>query len=100
MIRRTEPDSPQSRSLLAVNPAADPFSPADISATSILETVMHLVPEQVAHHHIDHRHREAAAWRVRRVALAVRKAEAADRRARLAREAAVLATREAALVIA
>jgi hypothetical protein len=58
---------------------------------------MHLVPEQLARNHMQHRHREVEVWRARRVALALRKAEAAERRARLAREAAVLAAREAAL---
>ena len=65
--------------------------------TSTLENAMHLVPEQLARNHMQHRHREVELWRARRVALALRKAEAAERRARLAREAAVLAAREAAV---
>jgi hypothetical protein len=64
--------------------------------TSTLETDMHLVPEQMARSHLEHRQREAELWRLRRAARAVRRAEAAERRARLAREAAVLAVRESA----
>jgi hypothetical protein len=65
---------------------------------------MYLVPQQMARSHPqssqDNRQREAELWRMRRVAVAARRAESAERRARLAREAAVLAVRESALVVA
>jgi hypothetical protein len=61
---------------------------------------MHFVPEQMARSHIESRHREAQAWRIMRIARAVRRAEAAERRARLAREAAVLASRESHVLVA
>jgi len=72
------------------SPAATP--------SSTLESDMHLLPQQMARAHLEHRQREAELWRRRRVARAVRRAEAAERRARLAREAAVLAVRESAVL--
>jgi len=66
--------------------------------TSTVETDMHLVAEQMARSHLEHRQREAELWRLRRAARAVRRAEAAERRARLARDAAVLAVREHAVL--
>lgn len=97
--RRTEIDVRTSFSLTAVSLTADHVlrSPSRTATASTLESAMHLVPEQLARNHMQHRHREVELWRARRVALALRKAEAAERRARLAREAAVLAAREAAV---
>ena len=99
MSRRTEIDVPTPISLPAVTLTADHVLglPPRAAPTSTLESDMHTVPEQLARNHMQHRHREVEVWRARRVALAMRKAEAAERRARLAREAAVLAAREAAL---
>jgi hypothetical protein len=75
-----------------------------LSPTSSSETDMYLVPSQMAQSHrqpsLDARQREAQLWRMRRIAVAARRAESAERRARLAREAAVLAARESALAVA
>lgn len=99
MSRRTRSDVPTSYRLPAVITTADHVLglPPRAAPTSTTESSMHLVPEQLARNHMEHRHREVEVWRARRVALALRKAEAAERRARLAREAAVLAAREAAV---
>ena len=67
--------------------------------TSTLETDTHLVPEQMARHHLEDRQREAELRRRRHAARAVRRAEAAERRARLARDAAVLAVREHGVLV-
>ena len=100
MNRRTQSGAPAPYSLPAV--PADPHTRTSPWATSssTLETDMHLIPEQMARSHIESRHKEAEAWRIRRIALAARRAEAAERRARLAREAAVLAARESAVLLA
>ena len=100
MTGRTEDRAPARNSLPAL--VAVPNTGASPTATpsSTLETDMHLIPEQMARSHIESRHREAEAWRIRRIALAARRAEAAERRARLAREAAVLAARESAVLLA
>jgi hypothetical protein len=57
---------------------------------------MHHIPEQMARSHMSVRHAEAQQSRMVRVAVAARRAAAAERRARIAREAAVQAARQAA----
>lgn len=98
MTVRTESGAGAPHSLPAV-PAA-PITGASLRATpaSTLETDMNLMPEQMARSHLESRQREAEQWRLRRMAQAVRRAEAAERRARLAREAAVLAVRESVVL--
>ena len=83
---------------LAVALATDTHTGTSRLATpaSTLETDMHLVPEQMARNHLESRQREVEQWRLRRVARALRRAEAAERRARHAREEAVVAVRESA----
>ena len=97
MTGRTENGSPFS---LPAALAAGTHTGTSLTATpsSTLETDMHLASEQMARNHLENRQREAELWRLRRVARAVRRAEAAERRARLAREAAVLAVRESAVL--
>ena len=82
---------------LAVALATDTHTGTSRLATpaSTLETDMHLVPEQMARDHLESRS-GGGAWRLRRVARALRRAEAAERRARHAREEAVVAVRESA----
>ena len=102
MIRRNESDASAPYSLPA--PRAVHVPGRASTPTSSSETEMYLVPQQMARSHmqssLDARQREAQLWRLRRVALAARRAESAERRARLAREAAVLASRESALAVA
>jgi len=104
VIRRTESDAPASCSLPAPRAVHVPGQSPTVTPTSSSETEMYLVPQQMARSHmqssLDARQREAQLWRLRRVALAARRAESAERRARLAREAAVLASRESALAVA
>jgi hypothetical protein len=97
MTGRTENGEPFS---LAVALATDQHTGGSLTATppSTQEHTMYPNPEQLARNHLDNRLREVELWRLRRVARAVRRAEAAERRARLAREAAVLAVRESAVL--
>jgi len=95
MTGRIENASPFSLAVALATVTHTGTSPT-ATPSSTVETDMHLVPEQMARSHLEHRQREAELWRLRRAARAVRRAEAAERRARLAREAAVLAVRESA----
>jgi hypothetical protein len=100
MTGRTEDRAPARDSLPALPADQHTGTSPTVTPTSSLETDMHLIPEQMARSHMESRHQEAQAWRVRRLVRAVRRAEAAERRARLAREAAVLASREPHLLVA
>jgi hypothetical protein len=61
---------------------------------------MYAISEQIARNHIHERHREAEAWRIRRIAKAARRAEAAERRAERARQAASYAAHAHSIAIA
>ncbi len=98
MTGRMQDDASAPFSLPAVAADRSPGTPLVAASSSTQETDMYLVSEQMARSHIQIRHQEAEAWRIRRIALAVRRAETAERRARLARAAAVLAVRESAVL--
>ena len=87
-------------SLPAVHAGQRSGLPPTATPVSTLENDMQLMASQMARSHLESRQREAEQWRIRRIALAVRKAQAADRRARLARDGAVLAAREAVIALA
>lgn len=103
MTRRTQPALTGPGSLPATDPVTGPqhtsagaTPPRDID----LETAMHHIPEQMARSHMSSRQAEAQHSRIVRVAVAARRAAAAERRARMAREAAVQAARQAAVAAA
>jgi len=103
MTRRTQPSRTRgSGSLPATRPTTAAAGPLKASAgatpprSTDLETAMHHIPEQMARSHMSVRHAEAQQSRMVRVAVAARRAAAAERRARIAREAAVQAARQAA----
>jgi hypothetical protein len=104
MNRRTQPSRHSGAGSL---PATDPVTVPQHTAAGAtpprdtdLETAMHHIPEQMARSHMSVRHAEAQQSRMVRVAVAARRAAAAERRARMAREAAVQAARQAAVAAA